>query len=161
MCVFALLHAYMYTACACIHHHPCVRGCACARSHPCVCLCVCVCVQYNDVCWQGGPPDPWDLDQVFPTAAFKFESGASLPLKPLQYLFVLSPGSYCLGIFDNGNQGTLIGGIAVRNVLVQVRTLVCLCVCARACVCVRVCVSARRDDACYALRRRRMGPEGV
>ena len=33
----------------------------------------------------------------------------------------LQRGSYCLGVFDNGRQGTLLGGITFRNVLVQVR----------------------------------------
>jgi hypothetical protein len=61
-----------------------------------------------------------DLDSVFPTMELRFKDGAVLPMKPLQYLFVLGPGAYCLGMFDNGNSGTLIGGITVRNVLVQV-----------------------------------------
>ncbi len=50
-----------------------------------------------------------------------FEGGTVLKWRPLQYLFVLGPGSHCLGVFDNGAQGTLLGGIAVRDVLVQVR----------------------------------------
>ena len=41
---------------------------------------------------------------------------------PLNYLFVHStePGAYCLGVFDNHQQGTLLGGITFRNVYVQV-----------------------------------------
>lgn len=32
-------------------------------------------------------------------------------------------GAYCLGVFDNAQQGTLLGGITFRNVLVQVQVL--------------------------------------
>jgi hypothetical protein len=44
---------------------------------------------------------------------------------PLNYLFVHSTeaGAYCLGVFDNHQQGTLLGGITFRNVYVQVCTL--------------------------------------
>jgi hypothetical protein len=47
--------------------------------------------------------------------------GASFKLTPQRYLFMVGRGEYCLGMFDNGWQGTLLGGILVRNVLVQVR----------------------------------------
>lgn len=47
--------------------------------------------------------------------------GASFQLTPQRYLFRVGRGEYCLGVFDNGWQGTLLGGILVRNVLVQVR----------------------------------------
>ena len=53
--------------------------------------------------------------------AFVFESNVVVNMVPIQYLFKMAPGSYCLGIFDNGRAGTLIGGISVRGVLVQVR----------------------------------------
>lgn len=46
--------------------------------------------------------------------------GVSFKLTPERYLFMVGRGEYCLGVFDNGYQGTLIGGIIVRNVLVQV-----------------------------------------
>lgn len=46
--------------------------------------------------------------------------GTVLQLRPLQYLFYVRYSTYCLGVFDNGNSGALIGGIAVRNVLTQV-----------------------------------------
>ena len=42
---------------------------------------------------------------------------------PYRYLFKMSTGQYCLGVFDNGWQGTLLGGIITRNVLVQVSLL--------------------------------------
>ena len=41
---------------------------------------------------------------------------------PLNYLFMHTgeAGAYCLGVFDNGASGTLLGGISFRNILVQV-----------------------------------------
>ena len=40
---------------------------------------------------------------------------------PLNYLFMHTgeSGAYCLGVFDNGASGTLLGGISFRNILVQ------------------------------------------
>jgi hypothetical protein len=58
---------------------------------------------------------------VFPTGSLDFVGGASLRLPPHRYLFAIGRGEYCLGLFDNGGSGTLIGGIAVRNALVTVR----------------------------------------
>jgi hypothetical protein len=52
--------------------------------------------------------------------------GASFKLTPQRYLFMVGRGEYCLGMFDNGWQGTLLGGILVRNVLVQVRVCIAL-----------------------------------
>ena len=54
------------------------------------------------------------------------QGGVTLRAGPLNYLFVHStePGAYCLGVFDNHQQGTLLGGITFRNVYVQV---CCLC----------------------------------
>lgn len=45
-----------------------------------------------------------------------------LHLHPLNYLFMHTreTGAYCLGVFDNGHQGTLLGGITFRNVLIKV-----------------------------------------
>lgn len=47
----------------------------------------------------------------------------TLQLGPWSYLFRHGKvqGAWCLGVFDNGNQGTLLGGITFRNVLVTVR----------------------------------------
>lgn len=41
---------------------------------------------------------------------------------PLNYLFMhtAEAGAYCLGVFDNGQSGTLLGGITFRNILVEV-----------------------------------------
>lgn len=56
---------------------------------------------------------------------FHMENGFELELEPINYLFIhtYTPGGYCLGIFDNGSSGTLLGGITFRNVLVQVCTM--------------------------------------
>ncbi len=74
----------------------------------------------------------------------------SLVLGPLNYLFVHSfgTGKYCLGVFDNRGQGTLVGGISVRNVLVQVSLAPCtwLIVHSQACFCSQ----ARTDCAMLA-----------
>ncbi len=77
-------------------------------------------MQYPDICWANAPA--WeDLDDLFPSAALHFDGGATLLLRPFRYLYLLKPGTYCFGVFDNNWDGVLIGGIAVRNVLVQVR----------------------------------------
>ena len=79
--------------------------------------------QYDDICF-GGAPEHTDVDamqQVFPTFGLHFAPNATLILGPLNYLFVhtFNSGKYCLGVFDNGHAGTLLGGITFRNVLVQ------------------------------------------
>lgn len=79
-------------------------------------------LQYNDICWKGAPDSFDKLESVFPVAEMVFGSDARLRLTPLRYLFMMKPGEYCLGFFDNGNAGTLVGGVSVRNVLVQVST---------------------------------------
>lgn len=52
------------------------------------------------------------------------QGNTTLRLGALNYLFVHGrvQGAYCLGVFDNGSQGTLLGGITFRNVYVQVLT---------------------------------------
>lgn len=64
-----------------------------------------------------------ELEEVFPTMHLKLGGGVELKLGPLNYLFMHAnePGAYCLGVFDNGGAGTLLGGITFRNTLVQVR----------------------------------------
>ncbi|KAG2496491.1 hypothetical protein HYH03_005316 [Edaphochlamys debaryana] len=74
--------------------------------------------QYNDICWKGAPEGFKDLEKFFPSATFVFGEGAVLELPPVRYLFVSRPGEYCLGVFDNGGSGTLIGGVSVRDVTV-------------------------------------------
>ena len=55
------------------------------------------------------------------------QGGVTLRAGPLNYLFVHSTesGAYCLGVFDNHQQGTLLGGITFRNVYVQVCCRLC------------------------------------
>ncbi|PNH07727.1 Aspartic proteinase-like protein 2, partial [Tetrabaena socialis] len=74
--------------------------------------------QYNDICWKGAPDEFQGLEQFFPPAEFVFGEGARLQLPPLRYLFLSKPSEYCLGFFDNGNSGTLIGGVSVRDMVV-------------------------------------------
>eukprot|EP00955_Chlamydomonas_euryale_P045530 353182-Chlamydomonas_euryale.AAC.22 len=50
---------------------------------------------------------------------FTFAPQVKVALTPLQYLFKINQGTFCLGMFDNGAAGTLVGGISMRNVLVQ------------------------------------------
>lgn len=48
--------------------------------------------------------------------------GTLLTVPPLNYLFVHTreANAYCLGMFNNGESGTLLGGITFRDFLVQV-----------------------------------------
>lgn len=50
--------------------------------------------------------------------------GSVVPIPPINYLFMHTRESnaYCLGVFDYGSSGTLIGGITFRDTLVQVVT---------------------------------------
>mmetsp|Transcript_22652 Transcript_22652/g.62543 ORF Transcript_22652/g.62543 Transcript_22652/m.62543 type:complete len:640 (-) Transcript_22652:415-2334(-) len=75
--------------------------------------------RYKDICWRNAPLDPKQLHTVFPVVDMIFAGGAVLKLQPLQYLFRISKDSYCLGVFDNGSSGTLVGAIAVRNVVTK------------------------------------------
>jgi hypothetical protein len=77
-------------------------------------------VQYKDVCWSGAPASFEAMGDTFPTVELLFGGGATIKLTPFRYLFLLREGTYCLGMFDNGDAGILIGGISVRNLLVQV-----------------------------------------
>lgn len=78
---------------------------------------------FPDVCFGGAPglEAAHQLPDYFPTMDLHFGGGVSLRAGPLNYLFVHAAqrGAYCLGVFDNGGQGTLLGGITFRNVLVQ------------------------------------------
>ena len=63
-----------------------------------------------------------NLGEYYPPLTIAFAGdGASLVLPPSNYLFVhgKKPGAFCLGVMDNKGQGTLIGGISVRDVLVE------------------------------------------
>ncbi|GJP38929.1 hypothetical protein CLOM_g23338 [Closterium sp. NIES-68] len=75
--------------------------------------------RYTDICFanvsSGG-----GMNGVFPTSTIVFRNGASLLLMPHNYLFKHKKheDAVCLGVFDNGNGGALIGGVAVRGMRV-------------------------------------------
>ena len=91
-------------------------------------ICVCMrALQFHDICFGGAPgvDKLAELEQVFPSLHLKLGGGIELKMGPLNYLFMHSSeaGAYCLGVFDNGAAGTLLGGITFRNMLVQVGSL--------------------------------------
>jgi len=75
----------------------------------------------QDVCYyrEGSAQDT--LGEHYPTLALTFGGGARLELPPSNYLFIHGKraGAFCLGIMDNFSSGTLIGGITVRNTMVE------------------------------------------
>nr|BBK07876.1 aspartyl protease family protein [Coccomyxa sp. KJ] len=81
--------------------------------------------KFHDICFGGAPhaghADQSKLEKVFPIFELQFADGVRLHTGPLNYLFMHTgeAGAYCLGIFDNGASGTLLGGISFRNILVQ------------------------------------------
>ena len=78
-------------------------------------------VQFEDVCF-GLVPSLQALSSYFPMADLLFDGGASVHLEPINYLYLhpLIEKAYCLGLFDYGQAGTLLGGIVFRDILVQV-----------------------------------------
>ena len=68
------------------------------------------------------------LPRYFPSMRLRFAGEVDLPLPPQNYLFghFDRDGAYCLGIFQNVQDGSLIGGITFRDILVQVRMSPCL-----------------------------------
>ncbi|KAK9843713.1 hypothetical protein WJX81_003429 [Elliptochloris bilobata] len=81
--------------------------------------------KFPDVCFGGGPHADRgaalaaDMEHVFPVLELQFAQNTHLRTGPLNYLFMHTgeAGAYCLGVFDNGAAGTLLGGISFRNVL--------------------------------------------
>ncbi|KAJ6805230.1 aspartic proteinase CDR1-like [Iris pallida] len=76
---------------------------------------------YKDICFSGAGSDALQLSKAFPKVDMVFGNGQKLTLSPENYLFRHSKvqGAYCLGVFQNGKDGTtLLGGIVVRNTLV-------------------------------------------
>jgi hypothetical protein len=74
---------------------------------------------YPDICWSVESVDFENIHTMFPTAELVFDGGAALVLTPIRYLFKMRSNAYCLGVFDNGNSGSLIGGVSTRNMVVQ------------------------------------------
>ncbi|CAN6721681.1 unnamed protein product [Malus baccata var. baccata] len=75
---------------------------------------------YQDICFSGAGRDVTQLSKVFPQVDMVFGNGQKLSLSPENYLFPHTKvgGAYCLGIFENGDDTTLLGGIITRNTLV-------------------------------------------
>lgn len=46
---------------------------------------------------------------------FLFSGGPSLVFGPRQYIYELRKGVWCMGIFNNGHSGTVIGAATMRN----------------------------------------------
>ena len=68
----------------------------------------------------------------FPSMRLRFAGEVDLPLPPQNYLFAHfdRDGAYCLGIFQNVQAGSLLGGITFRDILVQVLLTLCMwCIC--------------------------------
>ncbi|KAI4339823.1 hypothetical protein MLD38_024723 [Melastoma candidum] len=77
--------------------------------------------KFPDICFAGAGWVLSRLPEIFPTVDMVFSNGQKFSLSPENYLFrhTKVPGAYCLGIFQNENDGTtLLGGIIVRNTLV-------------------------------------------
>ncbi|XP_048436165.1 LOW QUALITY PROTEIN: aspartic proteinase 36 [Pyrus x bretschneideri] len=75
---------------------------------------------YQDICFSGAGRDVTQLSKVFPQVDMVFGNGQKLSLSPENYLFPHTKvgGAYCLGVFENGDDTTLLGGIITRNTLV-------------------------------------------
>lgn len=75
---------------------------------------------YDDICFSGAGRDVSELSKTFPQVDMVFGNGQKLTLSPENYLFrhMKVSGAYCLGIFQNSDSTTLLGGIVVRNTLV-------------------------------------------
>ncbi|XP_024530855.1 aspartic proteinase-like protein 2 [Selaginella moellendorffii] len=76
--------------------------------------------KFKDICYAGAGTNVSNLSQFFPSVDFVFGDGQSVTLSPENYLFrhTKISGAYCLGVFENGDPTTLLGGIIVRNMLV-------------------------------------------
>jgi hypothetical protein len=72
--------------------------------------------KYPDVCFSGAGENLADVAQHFPAVSFEmggWQGGIwSLELAPENFMFKHSDvaGAYCLGIFENQDAGSLIGG---------------------------------------------------
>jgi|TARA_B110000977_G_scaffold120628_1_gene155247 hypothetical protein len=66
-------------------------------------------------------PTEKTLQNFFPNLTLAFVGELSLNLPPGNYLFIHGKidNAFCLGVMDNGESGTLVGGITTRNVLVE------------------------------------------
>ena len=51
----------------------------------------------------------------FADYTFLFSGGPTLVLGPRQYIYELRKGVWCMGIFNNGHSGTVLGAATMRN----------------------------------------------
>ena len=75
---------------------------------------------FADVCYDLTGASMSTLQSVYPNMTLVF-ADASLTLPPENYLFAwgdAKPSAFCLGVFDHGDSGVLLGAIAVRDVLI-------------------------------------------
>ena len=83
----------------------------------------------NDVCWRNLNENQQlsesNVNYLFPTFNLTFigvnEEELPIQFLPENYLFVHpnEPNAFCVGVFDNGQQGSIIGGIFARNTLFE------------------------------------------
>ena len=83
----------------------------------------------NDVCWrnlnENQPLSTNNVNYLFPTFNLTFvgvnEEELSIQFPPENYLFVhpSEANAFCVGVFDNGKRGSIIGGIFARNTLFE------------------------------------------
>jgi len=83
----------------------------------------------NDVCWRSLNENQQlsesNVNYLFPTFNLTFigvnEEELPIQFLPENYLFVHpnEPNAFCVGVFDNGQQGSIIGGIFARNTLFE------------------------------------------
>lgn len=75
---------------------------------------------FADVCYDAPDAVSSGLGSLFPNMTLSFD-GLQLTLPPDNYLFAWGPGrgsAFCVGVFDNGQAGALLGALLVRDVLV-------------------------------------------
>ncbi|GJP74502.1 hypothetical protein CLOP_g5071 [Closterium sp. NIES-67] len=75
---------------------------------------------YDDVCFSGATEDLSELSNFFPPVALNLGGDVAYELSPENFLFrhTKVKGAYCLALFANADEGTLLGGIITRNTLV-------------------------------------------
>lgn len=83
----------------------------------------------NDVCWRSLNENQQlsesNVNYYFPMFNLTFigvnEEELPIQFLPENYLFVHpnEPNAFCVGVFDNGQQGSIIGGIFARNTLFE------------------------------------------
>ena len=65
----------------------------------------------DDYCYKMSAEEMLRFDEY----KFLFSGGPTLVLGPRQYVYELRTGVWCMGIFNNGHSGTVIGAATMRN----------------------------------------------